>query len=239
MASPPGRSRPFSLWRDLNAVVGFIERAFGPDLRRNRLTRRDVNTLRIAAPFIELLSFVAPSTRDVFGGIVWEMDGKIIGNVTINRLGGDPTRWLIGNVAVEPAYQRLGIGRRPTQKSLAAIAARGGEVAVLDVRADNARAYDLYRSLGFVKIDSTAEYERGPLVAGELAAAPDRPVRPLRSREWRAYERLLKAALPSQVQDYTPVKDTQVLNYRAGREHGAGWGTAGRAANVSLGDGTG
>lgn len=55
----------------------------------------------------------------------------------------------IHNLAVDPARQGLGLGRRLLELSLAVGARRGAERALLEVRQSNWAAQRLYRSLGF------------------------------------------------------------------------------------------
>ena len=55
----------------------------------------------------------------------------------------------IHNLAVDPAHQGRGLGRRLLELSLALGARRGAERALLEVRQSNWAAQRLYRSLGF------------------------------------------------------------------------------------------
>jgi ribosomal protein S18 acetylase RimI-like enzyme len=213
--------RPFRLSRDLGAVARLIERAFADEDADDRLTVRDVTGLRLMAPFVGLVGLVHPAARDIFAGFVWERDGAILGNVTIGRLGTDATRWMIGNVAVDPAARRSGIARRLTRAALDEIERRGGQVTILDVRADNEPAYALYRSLGFLPIDRTLDLRR-PARPDQRAVAPT--VRPLRAREWRALATLLEATTPERARRYLPIEEHQVMT----RAVLAGLGVAGR-----------
>jgi ribosomal protein S18 acetylase RimI-like enzyme len=218
--------RPFRLAHDLGAVTRLIDRAFAGESAEDRLTPGDVLALRLAAPLIGAVGLLIPAARDLFAGFVCERDGTIVGNVTIGRLGGDATRWMIGNVAVEAAYRRSGIGRQLMTAALQEIERRGGRITVLDVRADNEPASALYRSLGFVPIDHVAELRRPP-----RRDRPPRPasVRPLRAREWRTLAALLEAATPALVRRYMPVQDHQVMALALS----AGLGAAGRVLGGS------
>ena len=55
----------------------------------------------------------------------------------------------IGNIAVAPAAQRQGIGRRLLEFCLHDAASRGIEYATLEVRVSNDRAIKLYETFGF------------------------------------------------------------------------------------------
>ncbi|MCS7001921.1 MAG: GNAT family N-acetyltransferase, partial [Dehalococcoidia bacterium] len=217
-----GAARPFHLWRDLWAVADLIDRAFGPDGADERLSRRDIVALQAMAPFLALVGLVAPPVRDAFAGVVWIEHGRIVGNATISRLRGDRLRWLIGNVAVAPERQGCGIGQRVMREALAMIRARGGRVAVLDVRADNTPAVLLYRRLGFQVIDETREL---------LLPTPTRPVatdsptpRALGAADWQAIRAALRAATPPDVAAMTPVTDPHAFAMAVT----AGFGRAGR-----------
>ena len=55
----------------------------------------------------------------------------------------------IANIAVDPAYRRLGLARRLMQHVLARAARQGLSCATLEVRAGNHAAQTLYESFGF------------------------------------------------------------------------------------------
>jgi ribosomal protein S18 acetylase RimI-like enzyme len=57
----------------------------------------------------------------------------------------------VEKVAVSPAAQGQGVGRRLMQELIAAARAAHVEVLTLDLRADNTRAATLYESLGFTR----------------------------------------------------------------------------------------
>lgn len=72
------------------------------------------------------------------------------------------TRTLAGEselltVAVDPAHQKRGLGRRLLTEWLTSLEGVA-ETAFLEVAADNAAAIQLYRSLGFVKMGTRAGY---------------------------------------------------------------------------------
>lgn len=210
--APPGRLRPFRLGRDLTAVVSLIERAFGPESEEDRLSRRDVVLLRLLSPMVAALSWVSGTARDLFSGFVWEVDGQVVGNITISRLNGDAERFLIGNVAVDPAFRQRGIARRLTGAALDEIGRRGGKLAVLDVRADNTPAYALYRDFGFRRIDSTAEFRRPADIPPAIPPiAEDFAIHPSQAKDWRRVWKMLTEATPAGLLALTPIREQQVI----------------------------
>lgn len=213
---PEGRDRirPFRLSRDLGKVAALIEEAFGDDIGEDRLTAREVFSLRILSPIIWLLGLVSPSARDIFSGLVYVRDGRIAGNVTISRFGGDPLRWLIGNVAVSPAFQRQGIARKLMHASLATIRQRGGELAILDVRSDNVPALGLYEELGFKRLETSIEMrlDRTDLTAPGNSA----DVKRLGLGDVRRLLRLQRENTPLDVQELMPVRETAAMTTLVG-----------------------
>ena len=100
-------------------------------------------------------------------GFVWEVDGRIVGNLTIipfMREGG--WQFLIANVATNPSYRRQGIARKLTQAGLDYIREHGGKYAWLQVREENKSAYDLYVSQGFREVTRRTTYRRSRGITG-------------------------------------------------------------------------
>jgi ribosomal-protein-alanine N-acetyltransferase len=87
----------------------------------------------------------------------------------------------IHNLAVDPARQGRGLGRRLLELSLAVGARRGAERALLEVRQSNWAAQRLYRSLGFQGVAVRRGYYTHPsedaliLEKRGLSAAGRRP----------------------------------------------------------------
>jgi GNAT superfamily N-acetyltransferase len=82
-------------------------------------------------------------------GFVWEEDGAIIGNASLHEVEGAPGRFVLANVAVDPAHRRRGIGRALVQASIDLARQRGASEVLLQVEADNDAAIRLYGELGF------------------------------------------------------------------------------------------
>lgn len=146
--------------RDLGQLADLIADAF-----RNELTGegqsilRELRFLAWLGPLNLLFTANQPETEDLFTGFVWVQDGRVVGNVTVNRPSGHPHRWQISNVAVSEPYRRQGIGRKLVEAAIELIGERGGQVAYLYVREDNLPARHLYERLGFVEIDRATDLE--------------------------------------------------------------------------------
>ena len=190
-----GRIRPVDPGRDMGAIADLIEAAFVGELDRsgNRMIA-DLRQLAVLGPLLTLADQIAPFAS----GYVYEQDGRLLGNVTITREDAAGRRWFVSNVAVHPAWQGRGLGRRLMEAVLASIRRQGGRMVLLQVRADNEPAQRLYRRLGFVRFDTVVELMRpGSLPA---PAQPPLPLRRLRSRDWQALLELARAATPPEVQ---------------------------------------
>ena len=139
----------------------------------------------------------------VVPGFVWEVDGRIIGNVSIlpTRVFG---RFAVANVAVHPEFRRRGIARGLMEAALDMIESHGGTVVMLQVRHDNDGAIRLYRSLGFRVVGSVTSWDASTVQLRHIAVerdriSPDRRgryfVRPLRAAEWETAWELDRASL--------------------------------------------
>lgn len=166
--------RPFRFSRDLGGVLDLMELAFGQEAARFR-------DLRLLASLGPLLLPFEPLLREVWPGLVWDEDGRVVGNVNFARLPYLPRVWLIFNVAVHPDYRRRGIARRLMNLALERVRLAGGEVAVLDVEAENLPARNLYLSLGFEPLERLAEY-RGQAPTVVPVRSPN--IRPWGFRDW-------------------------------------------------------
>jgi ribosomal protein S18 acetylase RimI-like enzyme len=158
--------RPFDIARDLRPVAELIADAF-----TNELDPRGVAALRemrLMSHLSGLLKVLARSTSDlddVFSGFVWVEDGKIVGNVTVQRADKYGNRWQIANVAVARQYRGRGIAKRLMEQALRHVADSDGRWAVLQVYDHNSVARHLYAQLGFEEV--------GGMVDLRLTRVPD------------------------------------------------------------------
>ncbi len=179
-----GGLRPLDVLRDLDGVGHLIDVTFAEDMAQDGASvHSDLAMLSATSPLLWLLRNISSEMRDSLDGFVWAEDGRIVGNATLAR--DDPERhvWTISNVAVHPDYLRRGIGRALMDACLERVEQRGGGQAVLEVKAANTPAYDLYRRLGFQFVDGTVTARHPGRPTQPLPYAPS--VRRLRVAEWR------------------------------------------------------
>jgi len=211
--------RPLDLRRDLKQVAALIEEAFGPEL--DAAGWAALRELRMAARFGPFLGFLMPAgsrANDMLDGYVWEENGKVVGNVTVQRVPRFQSRFLIANVAVQEAYRGRGIASELMRIVLAHIAEREGQWAMLQVRENNDVARGMYQRLSFAEI-----MEEHRLRTEALPVIPDLPLprggalRALSDDDWHAVRYLLNRAAPSEARWWRPAR---VGNFRSGSSPG-------------------
>lgn len=154
--------RQLNQHKDLAGVADLIEICFSTHmdgdgkeyLRRIRETARSQSSIwaQITADQISL----------PLNGLIWEEDGKLIGNLTLIPFYRDRAlNYLIANVAVHPDHRRKGIARQLTEKALDYADEQGAYAAWLQVREDNPPALELYRSLAFLEKARRSSWEGG------------------------------------------------------------------------------
>lgn len=74
----------------------------------------------------------------------------------------------ITNVAVDPAYQGQGLGRRLMNELTSRVKALGVDSMTLEVRPSNTVAINLYTSLGFRSVGQRPKYYTNPVEAAEI-----------------------------------------------------------------------
>ena len=144
--------RPFDPYRDLGAVAELIGIAFGDNL--DPAGRAALAEMRRVARFGVVFGWLYQtgwSIEDSPPGFVWVERGRIVGNVSLRRT---PARggFLVGNVAVHPAWQGRGIASALMEAALGEIASLGGQWVGLEVEADNQVARRLYERLQFTEV---------------------------------------------------------------------------------------
>ena len=145
--------RPFDIARDLRPVAELIADAFTNELDpRGLAALREMRMMSHLSGLLKLLSRSTGDLDDVFSGFVWVEDGKIVGNVTVQRADKYGNRWQIANVAVARNFRGRGIARRLMDQALTHIAESAGRWAVLQVYEHNQVAQHLYGNLGFEEV---------------------------------------------------------------------------------------
>jgi GNAT superfamily N-acetyltransferase len=151
ISSTTDHLRPFDVTRDLTPVADLVELCFAetldPDGERYLRQMRDAarNTT-----FLGWAKSVADQSSLPMSGLVWEEDGRVVGNLSLIPFSIKHKRcFLIANVAVHPDYRRRGIARALTSTAQEQARRRSGCGTWLQVREDNEAALELYLSLGF------------------------------------------------------------------------------------------
>ncbi|GAB4580362.1 MAG: hypothetical protein Fur0022_31020 [Anaerolineales bacterium] len=151
--SPHPHLRRFNLQRDLGPVADLIELCFSDTLDDDG--RRYIRHMRASARRPALLSWAAMAQDHLsapYSGFVWEENGRVVGNLSHFSMPARGKKiYLIANVAVHPDYRKRGIARALTEAALTYSAEKKVDATWLHVREENAPAYHLYQSLGFIE----------------------------------------------------------------------------------------
>jgi ribosomal protein S18 acetylase RimI-like enzyme len=208
-----GRLRPLDPVHDLGPVANLVSEAFADELdARGRAALRELRWLSRLSPLVWWLSQADPTFRDAVSGFVWEVprprgEGHlIIGNASVNRAPGSPSRHIICNVVVATDYRGQGIGRQLTERAMAEVKARGGQAALLQVHLHNKPALHLYTDLGFERIAGEVELCLDALRPVALVDAPGYTIRPWQPADGQASYELARRAVPSPLQWIRPLR---------------------------------
>jgi ribosomal protein S18 acetylase RimI-like enzyme len=205
--------RLFKLPEDLDNLYTLITDAFqypenpewNADADEAEGLKTAIQTFKRIWPLFRLINWMSPAMRDALLGYIWEEDGKPVGLVTVSRRGTTDS-WMIGNVAVLPEYRRRGIAHKLVQAALEFIRERGGNMAALDVIAENLPAYKLYESLGFAHYSSLMELDLKSEKIPSRPSIPDGYVyEKIPMNEWRLSMEMAKRVTPEQVQAFEPI----------------------------------
>lgn len=152
--------QPFSSRRHLRQVADLVGAAFADELdARGQSAVQEMRLVGRLSPWVgSLLDFTV--FDDFVSGYVWLASGRVVGNLTLQRVELGGIRWRISNVAVTPEYRGRGIARALLQAAIREIARLGGSWAVLQVRADNPIARRFYESAGFTDVCTDGIWKR-------------------------------------------------------------------------------
>ncbi|MEA4909184.1 MAG: GNAT family N-acetyltransferase [Chloroflexi bacterium] len=199
--------RPLDARRDLFAIADLIELCFASQMDQDGWEYLK-SIRRIAHENSSTRWIISAGERIPYpmNGLVWEEDGKIVGNLTlIPYLKNFRWKYLIANVAVHPDYRRRGIARQLTHQAITQLQDMGAESIWLQVRADYFPAYNLYRSLGFVD-----RAQRTTWLCESCPPANHPPGETLKAghrtrRDWKLQEAWLKDNYPPHIAWYFPL----------------------------------
>jgi len=113
------------------------------------------------------LDAIARLEHDCLGASAWSptlLRGAVDSMLVLDDLAGYALVRVSGDtadldrIAVAPAYQGRGLGRRLLDAVIATAAGRGAESLMLEVAHDNAAALRLYSSGGFIRLSTRSSY---------------------------------------------------------------------------------
>jgi ribosomal protein S18 acetylase RimI-like enzyme len=187
--------RPLDPGRDLGQLADLVEHAFGQELTgEGERVLRELRWLGRLGPLNYVLIGAGSEASAILNGFVWEQDGRIVGNVTVNCPGGYAYRWQISNVAVLEAFRGQGIAHALLEAAIDLILRNGGRTAYLFVREDNPVAIHLYQSMGFRELDRTTELVLDRRLVHSPVPQP-LALRPLQPKEGEMLYRLVVEAV--------------------------------------------
>ena len=182
--------------RDLAGLADVIESAFADSLdasgRHMASEMRRYGRLGWLGWLIGRL--VLPPAAFPFG-YVWIEQGRIVGNASLMPVQASPERWVLANVAVDPHYRRRGIGRALVGGCLDLARRRLAREVVLQVKAGNALARELYQAYDFVERGTYATWRLDGPVRWP-AVQESAPARLRRPEEWSAHYELARTWTP-------------------------------------------
>ncbi len=202
--------RPLKPSKDLPGIADLIEEAFSDELdRRGRKALQEMRWMGRWGKVLFLMDYMSPDVNTYLNGFVWEENGRIVGNATVNRNSHDGRRWFISNVAVAKDFRGRGIARALMDASLEFVREMRGHVVSLQVRQGNEPAIRLYRSMGFKETGAVTEFYMPRPVNLPVAPLPA-GVRLRRHRldaeDARRAFALAQMVIPAGLQRETPVK---------------------------------
>lgn len=205
--------RQIDVRRDLGAIVEIISDAFADELdTRGQASLRELRSLSRLGPLLYLLVPPSGELGGFLRGFVWETDGEVVGNITLQQADYDGGRWMISNVAVRPDYRQRGIAGALMQAALTRIKELGGVWAILQVDENNDVARRLYQHLNFQDILTATTLrcsQLSPIPNSTLPASLS--LKRLHDSDWSAINHLLRRSLPEPARW---LHSTRVPNYR-------------------------
>lgn len=204
--TPQGTIRSFNLASDGEVVANLIEEAFA--LKNDPDGQVVLIQMRENARRLKQASWM-PMNGSVLG-FVWEVDGRLVGNISIIPYTHKARRLhLVANVAVAPAFRSQGIGRALISRALQYSRQVGVRELWLQVKRDNESAIRMYRQLGFRQDHSLDIWKKGGLIRSNPLQHYRYPnlyeVRDREFGDWQNQKEWLDLNYPSTVRWYSPV----------------------------------
>lgn len=199
--------RPFDIARDLRPVAELIADAFASELdERGEAALREMRVMSRLGGVLGVLNRTTSDLQNFFGGFVWVEDGKVVGNITVQRADKFGSRFQIANVAVAPPFRGRGISRKLMERALDYIVEQGGRWAVLQVYAQNIVARTLYDHLGFQEVGGAVDMaaERAPAVWPAPGSIPH--FRSFSPGEWQPLYELANSQLGASAQWWRAIR---------------------------------
>ncbi len=124
--------------RDMAGIARIVQTAFAGQLDASgQRLLRDMRWVGRAGWFGWLLGSLILPAGAMPDGFVWLDAGRIVGNLSLLSVEGDPHRWVIANVAVDPDHRRRGIGRGMVQAAIDLARQQRARTIVLQVDRSN------------------------------------------------------------------------------------------------------
>lgn len=148
--------RPYDA-ADLEAIVEFSLRAWAPAFESLRQVLGDAIFVRLNRPGWPTVqaeavrSSCTSAERDVFVAVA---DGRAVGFAAVALDAFHEGMGVVDIIAVDPAYQRRGIGRQLMNRAAEHMRARGMDIAAVETGGDpgHGPARALYESLGYTAL---------------------------------------------------------------------------------------
>ena len=221
--------RPFEIGRDLRPVADLIAAAFAHELdERGQAALREMRWMSRLGGLLTIFSYPGSELEGFFGGFVWVEEGRVVGNITVQRADKFGHRWQIANVAVAPSHRGRGLSRLLMERALDHVRDHGGQYAVLQVYAENQVARTLYDHMGFETVAGMTELQARRLPSPLPPAQRVVDFHPFAQAQWQALFELANNQLGAQAQWWRAVRRSE---FERSAEELAGewlWSTVGR-----------
>ena len=211
--------RQVDLRQDLRPLSDLIEHVFADSMDSSgRSAIREMRYLSHMGYGLNLVARLNELTLGISLGFVYQVDGALVGNVSIYPAGYPKDMdeaWILANVCVLPAHQRRGIAGELVDSSLRMIQARGGKQVILQVDSDNEAALKLYESRGFSYERAWGSWRRSGFIGAPFAGERKHHITRARHDEWPALYALAAASRPNCRGGLGWLKPLHISDFRA------------------------